>query len=42
MSDELKNRNRTQIALRIAFACGTTAVVVVLVFYGLLWLIGPR
>jgi hypothetical protein len=41
MSDELKHR-LTQIALRIAFACGTTAVVVVLVFYGLLWLNGSR
>jgi hypothetical protein len=42
MSDELKDRSLTQIALRIAFACGVTAVVVVLVFYGLLWLIGSR
>jgi hypothetical protein len=42
MSDELKNLSPTQIALPIAFACGITAVVIVLVFYGLLWLIGPR
>jgi hypothetical protein len=41
MSDELKHR-LTQIALRIAFAFGTTAVVVVLVFYGFLWLNGSR
>ncbi len=42
MSDKLKVLSPAQIALRIAFACGITAVVVALVFYGLLWLIAPR
>jgi hypothetical protein len=39
MSDELKNLSATQIAVRVAFACGITALVAVTVFIGILWLV---
>jgi hypothetical protein len=42
MNDELKHVSPTQNAVRILFACGTTALVVILVYYGMLWLIGAR
>jgi hypothetical protein len=40
MSDDLKDSSLAQIALRVAFACGVTALVVILVFFGILWLVG--
>jgi hypothetical protein len=42
MSDELKDLSPTQIAVRIAFACGITALVAASVFYAILWLAGDR
>jgi hypothetical protein len=40
MSDDLKDFSLAQIALLVAFACGVTALVVILVFFGILWLVG--
>jgi hypothetical protein len=41
MNDE-KRVSPTQNAARILFACGITALVVISVYYGMLWLIGAR
>ncbi len=40
MSDEFKHLSPAQIAVRIVFACGITALVVISVFFGILWLFG--
>jgi hypothetical protein len=39
--DELKHQSPAQNAARIVFACGITALVVISVYYGILWLFGP-
>jgi hypothetical protein len=38
MNDELKHLSPTQNAARIVFAFGITALVVILVYFGILWL----
>jgi hypothetical protein len=40
VSDDLKSLRPTQVAARIVFALGITALVAILVYYGILWLIG--
>jgi hypothetical protein len=40
MSDELKHASPAQNAARIAFAFGITALVVISVYFGILWLAG--
>jgi hypothetical protein len=40
VSDDLKSLRSTQVAARIVFALGITALVAILVYYGILWLIG--
>jgi hypothetical protein len=40
--DDLNRVSPAQIALRVAFACGITALVAVTVFIGILWLVGGR
>jgi hypothetical protein len=42
MNNELKDLSPAQVAVRIAFACGVTALVAVSVFYAILWLAGGR
>jgi hypothetical protein len=42
MSDELKHLGPAKVAGRIVFACGITALVVMSVYLGILWLVGPR
>jgi hypothetical protein len=40
VSDDLKNLRPTNVAVRILFALGMTALVAISVYYGFLWLIG--
>jgi hypothetical protein len=40
VSDDLKDLRPTQVAARVAFACGITALVAISVYYGILWLAG--
>ncbi len=40
MNDELKHLSPTQNAARIVFAFGITALVVISVYFGILWLAG--
>jgi hypothetical protein len=42
VSHDLKKLSKAQIALRVAFACGITALVGISVFYGIFWLAGGR
>jgi len=42
MSNELKHLGPAKVAARIVFACGITALVVMSVYFGILWLVGAR
>jgi hypothetical protein len=42
VSDDLKELSRAQIALRVAFACGITALVAVSVYSVIFWLMGAH
>jgi hypothetical protein len=39
MRDDLRELGRAQTALRVAFACGITLLVVILVYCVILWLV---
>jgi hypothetical protein len=42
MSEELRHPSRLQNAVRVVFACASTAFVVISVYYLILWLVGGR
>jgi hypothetical protein len=42
MSEKLKQPSRVQNAVRVVFACASTAFVVISVYYLILWLVGAR
>jgi hypothetical protein len=42
MSEELKHPSRVHNAVRVVFACASTAFVVISVYYVILWLVGAR
>jgi hypothetical protein len=42
MSKEVRHPSRVQNAVRVVFACASTAFVVISVYYLILWLVGGR